>query len=173
MVTLAGTLARRRIYYPRPIASLPDILMIDIPPRFVSRLPPLKRFHPIMVETVEEHAELEKFLEQERESLIAPDLLDARLSTFPKEHLTIAHFRPSQPRWPYVQLCQWPAEFAARASSKDRMFARGAYTYALFRDRKRLETATTILLASLDQRHALHVETIFPDWAADPDEPLH
>jgi hypothetical protein len=173
MVSLATTLARRRIYYPRPIESLPDILMLDIPRQFASNVPRLERFYPIMVETIEEHAELDRFLEQERDLIVAPDLLAGRLSTFPKEHLTIAQFRPSQPRWPYVQLCQWPAEFAARASSMDRVFARGAYTFELFRDRTRLEAATTILLASLDQRHALHVETIFPDWSADPGAPLH
>ena len=147
--------------------------MIDLPRRFASRHLPLKRFHPIMVEGIEEQLELDAFLAQERDLIVAPDLLDERLSTFPKEHLTIAHYRPSQAGWPYVQLCQWPAEFAARASSKDRMFARGAYTFELFRDRRRLEEATTVLLASLDQKHALHVETIFPDWSADPDASPH
>ena len=173
MATLATTIARRRIYYPRPIASLPDILMIDIPRRFASKKLARKRFHLVMVETVEEHAEFERFLEQERDVVVAPDLLDERLSTFPKEHLTIAHFRPSQPGWPYVQLCQWPAEFAARASNQHPMFARGAYTFELFRERKRLEAATTVLLASLDQRHPVHVETVFPEWSADPDAPSH
>ena len=173
MVSLAATLARRRIYYPRPVASLPDILMIDIPRRFASKRLALGRFYPIMVETVEEQAEVEAFLAAERDSMVSPDLLEERLSTFPKEHLTIAHYRPSHAGWPYVQLCQWPAEFAARASSKDRMFARGTYTFELFRDRKRLEKATTAILASLDQRHALHVETVFPDWSADPDASPH
>jgi len=79
----------------------------------------------------------------------------------------------SRAGWPYVQLCQWPAEFAARVSSKDRKFARGTYTFELFRDRKRLEEATRVLLTSLDRRHALHIETVFPDWSADPDASAH
>lgn len=143
--------------------------MIDIPRRLASKRLLLKRFYPIMVETIEEQLEFDAFLGEERDSLVPPDLLDERPSTLLREHLTIAHYGPSAPAWPFVQLCQWPAEFAAKASSKDRMFARGVYTFELFRDRKRLEEASKELLASLDQRHALHVELVFPDWSADPD----
>lgn len=168
MVTLAATIARRRVYYPRPVASLPDVLMIDMARRFEARRLALGRFHPIMVETVEEQSEIEAFLEKERELVVAPDLLDERLSTFPSEHLTIAHYRPSQAGWPYVQLCQWPADFAARVSSEGRLLARGAYTCELFQDRKRLEAASDVLVASLDRQHAPHVEIIFPDWSSDP-----
>jgi hypothetical protein len=168
MVTLSATIARRRIYYPRPVASLPDILMIDVPRRFASGRLPLKRFYPIMVETADEQSEVEAFLGQERVSLVPPDLLDERPSTLSRKHLTIAHYGPAQAGWPFVQLCQWPAEFAARASSSDRMFARGAYTFELFQNRKRLEKASKTLLASLDEHHALNVEIVFPDWSADP-----
>ena len=129
MVTLAATIARRRIYYPRPLACLPDILMIDMPRRSGTTRRGLKRFHPIMVETLEEQSEIEAFLEEEREGIVAPDFLEERPSTFPREHLTIAHYRPSRAGWPYVQLCQWPADFAARFPGSDRMFVRGAYTF--------------------------------------------
>lgn len=173
MVSLAATIARRRISYPRPVASLPDILMIDIPRRFATKRLPLGRFYPIMVETIEDQSEVDAFLEEERDLLVSPDILDERPSTLQREHLTIAHYGPAQSGWPFVQLCQWPAEFAAKASNKDRKFARGAYTFELFRDRKRLETAATVLLASLDRRHALRVETVFPDWSADPDVSPH
>ena len=169
MVSLAATLARRRIYYPRPVATLPDVLLIDVPKRFASKRVALGRFWPIMVETIEEQSEIEAFLERERHSVVGPDLLDRRPSTMPRSHLTIAHYRPSEPRWPYLQLCQWPADFTARAPDKDRTFARGAYTIELFPDRESLEKATKILLASLDRRHAPHVEIVFPDWAPDPD----
>ena len=169
MVTLAATLARRRIYYPRPVASLPDILMIDIPRHFASGRPPLKRFYPIMVESIDEQSEVEAFLDKERDLLVPPDVLDERPSTLPRKHLTIAHYGPLEPGWPFVQLCQWPAGFAAKASSPDRIFARGTYTFELFQNRKRLEKASKALLASLDERQALHVEIVFPDWSADPD----
>ena len=173
MVTLAATIARRRIYYPRPLACLPDILMIDMARRSGTAVRRLKRFHPIMVETVEEQSEIEAFLEEEREGIVAPDLLDQRLSTFPREHLTIAHYRPSQAGWPYVQLCQWPADFAGRFSSGGRVFARGAYTFELFGDRRRLEKAAKALVASLDRRHAPQVEIVFPEWSKDPDASPH
>jgi hypothetical protein len=173
MASLAATLARRRIYYPRPIASLPDILMIDVPRRFASKRLPLGRFWPIMVETIEEQSEIEAFLKADRASLVPPDLLDERPSTCPKAHPTIAHYRPSEAGWPFVQLCQWPADFAARTSVRDRMFARGAYTFELFRDRASLEKATKVLLASLDRRHAPHVEIVFPEWSPDPDASPH
>jgi hypothetical protein len=173
MVTLAATIARRRIYYPRPLACLPDILMIDIHRRSGATRRGLKRFHPIMVETVEEQSEIEAFLAQERERIVAPDLLDERLSTFPREHLTIAHYRPSKAGWPYVQLCQWPVDFASRFPSSGHVFARGAYTFELFRDRCRLEKAAKAVVASLDRRHAPHVEIVFPDWSNDPGAPPH
>jgi hypothetical protein len=173
MVSLAATVARRRIYYPRPVATLPDILMIDMFRPFATGSPPLGGFHPIMVETAEEQSELEAFLAAERVSVVLPDLLDERPSAFAREHLTIAHYGPSRTGWPFVRLCQWPAGFAATASGKDRTFARGAYTFELFRDRKRLEGATTVLLASLDRRHALEVETVFPDWSPDADVSPH
>jgi hypothetical protein len=173
MVTLAGTIARRRIYYPRPLASLPDILMIDMPRRSATTRAALKRFYPIMVETVEEQSEIEAFLAKERDEIVVPGLLNERLSTFPREHLTIAHYRPSQADWPYVQLCQWPADFAARLSGRDQLFARGAYTFELFRDRQRLEKAASALVATLDRRHAPQVEIVFPDWSNDPGAAPH
>lgn len=168
MVSLAATIARRRIYYPRPIASLPDILLVRIPRRFANRRVRPSGFCAIMVETVEEQEELDAFLAQERDRLVPPGLLDERPSTLAREHLTIAHYGPSKSGWPFLQLCQWPAEFAAKASSMDRLFARGVYTFELFDDRTRLEEASMALLASLDGRHALNVEIVFPDWSADP-----
>ena len=167
MVSLANTLARRRIYYPRPVANLPDILMFDIPRRYAGKRAPFGRFYPIFLETVEEQSEVEAFLGEERDVVVRPDLLNERPSTCAREHLTIAHYRPSLPGWPYVQLCQWPADFAARVG-KDRHFVRGAYTFELFADRKRLEKAATALVASLDRQHAPHVEIVFPDWSSDP-----
>ena len=168
MVTLAETVASRRIYYPRPVASLPDILMIGMPRRFASWRPASRRFHPIMIETTQEQAEVEAFLAEDRDSLVMPDILGDRLSSLAGDQLTIAHYRPSRAAWPFVQLCQWPAAFTARARGMDRAFARGAYTFELFRDRVALEKATRTLLASLEGRHSFQVATIFPDWSADP-----
>lgn len=178
MPSLAATIARRRIYYPRPVARLPDILMIAIPRRlaprrFAGKHLRLGRFYPMLIETVEEQAEVEAFLAAQRATLVAPGLLDERPSSFAKEHLTIAHYAPPQSAWPFVQLCQWPSGFAARAPGSEPMFARGAYTFELFRGRVQLEQATRALLGSLDRPLSLRVETVFPDWSADPDASLH
>ena len=173
MVTLAATIARRRIYYPRPVECLPDILMVDLPRRFAPRRRALKRFYPILIETIEEQSEVEAFLAQPREKLVMPDLLAERPSALSKEHLTIAHYAPSEAGWPFVLLCQWPAEFAARSSGQDRLFMRASYTFELFPDRNRLEEASKVLLASIDREREPHVEIVFPDWSADPDAPPH
>jgi hypothetical protein len=173
MVTLAATIARRRIYYPRPVECLPDILMIELPRRFATRRRALKRFYPILIETMEEQSEVEAFLAGPREGLVMPDILAERPSSFSKEHLTIAHYAPSEAGWPFVLLCQWPAEFAARASSQDRLFMRGIYTFELFPDRRELEEASSVLLRSLDLEREPRIEIVFPDWSADPDAPPH
>src|SRR4051812_18542043 len=173
MVTLATTLARRRIYYPRPVECLPDILMIDLARGSAPRRRALKRFYPILIETTGEQSEVETFLAQPREGLVMPDLLAERPPAFSKEHLTIAHYAPSEAGWPFVLLCQWPAEFAARASSQGRLFMRGIYTFELFPDRKALEEASKVLLRSLDREREPRIEIVFPDWSADPDAPPH
>lgn len=133
----------------------------------------MKRFYPILIETIEEQLEVEAFLEQPRDGLVMPDLLAKRPSAFSKEHLTIAHYAPSKAGWPFVLLCQWPAEFAARASSEDRLFMRGVYTFELFPDRKALEEASKVLLRSVEGEREPRVEIVFPDWSADPDAPPH
>jgi hypothetical protein len=163
-----GRTASRSCYYPRPIASLPDIVMIDIARPFSRGPPSLKRFSPIMVETLAEQAELDACLREKRDVAARPGLLDERPSTLPTEHLTIAHYAPPEPGWPFVQLCQWPADFAANLPAH-RLFARGAYTFDLFLDRRRLETASRRLLRSLERRYALNLEVVFPDWSAPPD----
>jgi hypothetical protein len=173
MVTLAATIARRRIYYPRPVECLPDMLMIEFPGRLARRRRALKRYYPILIETIEEQSEVEAFLAQPRESLVMPDVLAERPSTFSKDHLTIAHYAPSGAGWPFVLLCQWPAEFASRAASQRRMFMRGIYTFELFPDRKSLEEASKVLLRSLEREREPRVEIVFPDWSADPDAPPH
>jgi len=173
MITLAATIARRKIYYPRPVECLPDILMIELPRRFAPRRPALKRFYPILIETIVEQSELEAFLAEPREGPIMPDLFAERPSSFSKEHLTIAHYSPSQAGWPFVLLCQWPAEFAAGASGHDRLFMRAIYTFELFPDRKALEQASTVLLRSLDRERDPRIEIVFPAWSADPDASPH
>ena len=116
---------------------------------------------------------MEAFINEDRQSVVVPNFLDDRFSTFTREHLTIAQYRPPRAAWPFVQLCQWPADFTMRTASRKRALARGAYTIELFRDRSALEEATRTLLTSLRGRHRFQVATIFPDWSVEPDSMPH
>lgn len=63
---LADTLARRRIVYPRPLPTLPDIVLLDLPPRFRSPSLPLGRYYPAIIETEGEWMEWNDFLRADR-----------------------------------------------------------------------------------------------------------
>jgi hypothetical protein len=173
MVSLSTTVARRRIFYPRPILEMPDILMIDMPAEFVSANLPLGNFHPILIETIEEQLELEAYLEEKHEVPSLPDLLDARPSAVLADHITIAHYGPPLEDWPYVLLCRWPPGLTAAAPEELQMFVRGAYTAELFTDQDLLEQASGALLALLRRRRPTRVEIILPDWSAGPGTAHH
>ena len=53
MVSLSTTVARHRVFYPRPIPAMPDILMIALPPEFRDAPSALGRHYPILIETIE------------------------------------------------------------------------------------------------------------------------
>lgn len=173
MVSLSTTLARHRIFYPRPILAMPDILMIDIPPEFRGADLRLGNYHPILVETIAEQRELEAYLEEERPVPSSPALLDARPSRLSAEHITVAHYAPPSQGWPYVLLCRWPPDLAAAAPEELRLFARGAYTIELYNDRDQLERASDTLLTLLKRRRRTRVEIILPDWSAVPRKAPH
>src|SRR3546814_2463742 len=99
MFSLSTTVARHRIFYPRPILAMPDILMIDMPAEFRSPSLPLGHYHPILIETVAEQHELEAYLEEECQVPPSPDLLDARPSAHPADHITVAHYGPPFENW--------------------------------------------------------------------------
>jgi hypothetical protein len=165
MITLGATIVRRRIYYPRPIAGLPDILMIEVEAEFRRGNLPLGRFYPMLVETAEEQQEVEDYLGEPREHVGPPDLLDARPATLVADHITIAHYGPSADGWPFVLLCRWPPCLAATSPGHFRLFARGIYTFELFGERLRLERASDNLLSSLKRRGpSFTIEVIPPEW---------
>lgn len=169
MISLAATIVRRRIYYPRPIAALPDILMIELKGEFRRKSLPLGRYYPMLVETAEEQQEVEDFLSLPREEICPPDLLDSRPATLPAEHLTIAHYGPSAIGWPYVLLCRWPFGFAAASPEYLRLFARQAYTFDLFEKRPQLERASCNLLLFLERRgRGFDIEIVPASWSPLP-----
>ena len=173
MASLSTTVARHRVFYPRPILAMPDILMIDIPAEFRGERLPLGNYHPILIETISEQREVEVYLEEECEVPSSPDLLDARPSSITADHITIAHYGPPSGGWPFVLLCRWPPDLGAAAPKELRMFVRGAYTIERFATREQLERASDTLLELLKQRRSAKVEIVLPKWAAVPGKPPH
>lgn len=169
MVSPSTTVARHRAFYPRPIVTMPDILMIDLPAEFRER----RRYQAILIETVAEQQELEACLEDERQGASLPDLLNSRPSVLATDHITVAHYGPPGEDWPYALLCRWPPDLAAVTPRELRMFVRGAYTIELFANREQLDQASDTLLAILKRRRRARVEIILPDWSASPGKALH
>lgn len=125
---LTDHLAASRCLYPGPLAGMPDIMLIDVPAGFAGASLPLGRYYPIILESVEELAELETFLEAPRDELVFPDLFDRRPSGSMCECVVIARYRPPLPDWPWVLLCQWPVAYTSLAPPEADLFARGVYT---------------------------------------------
>lgn len=172
MVSLNTRVARRCVFYPRPILAMPDILMIELPPELREPSLPLGRYRPIFVETATEQGELEAWFENGGEQ---PDLLDSlasRSSTLPGDYVTVAHYGRPAEGWPFVLLCRWPRNLAT-ALEELRMFARQAYTIELFAEREQLEQATDRLLVVLKQRGTARIEIVTPDWSPPPGTPLN
>jgi hypothetical protein len=173
MVSLNTTVARSRVFYPRPIPAIPDIVMVDLPPQFRDPQSAYGRYHPILVETIEEHDELEAYFAEERKVQSRPELLDARPSALAADHITVAHYGPPSDDWPYVLLCRWPPALAAATPKDLRMFVRGVYTIELFSTQEALERASDTLLELMKRRRQTRVEIILPEWSAKPGKPPH
>lgn len=129
---LVDHLAARRHLYSRSLATMPDVLLIDVPSVFASPTLPLGRYYPIIIETAAEHAEIAAFLDRDRPKLIAPDLLDRRPSALRGDDIVFARYAPSAPDWPWLLICRWPSDYAAMVPRKGDYFARGTYTSEVF-----------------------------------------
>lgn len=149
MTRLSDTLARRRVLYRRPIATLPDIMMLDIPIPFANAALPLGRYYPIIVETGAELLELEAYLDATRPSVIVPDLLDRRESALAAARITLAHYAQPGPDWPFLLLCHWPRAYTRLVAPSADMFARGSYTMELLRTAPQLGYQSRMLIETL------------------------
>src|SRR3546814_20732035 len=69
--SLIDELAANRLYDHRPLATLPDILLIDIPLRFSGGGLALGRYYPVILESLAEMHEFEAYLCEPRMTLIA------------------------------------------------------------------------------------------------------
>ena len=159
MYALTHDLARRRILYPRPLPTLPDILVIDVPRRFAHPSLPLSRYYPILTETDAERIEVEAFISCARPAPLQPDLLDRRVSGLVAERIIFAAYDPPAADWPFVLLCHWPERFVALASEPD-IFARDAYTTEMFKTGEALAAASARLLAVLGTDNEIGVTMI-------------
>lgn len=173
MVSLNTTVARCRIFYPRPIPAMPDIVMIELPSEYRDASAPQEPFYSILIETTAEHDELEAYLADETLEPALPVLFDERPSGLAADHITVAHYGPPVEDWPYVLLCRWPRHLAAATPKDLRMFIREVYTIELFDDQDSLERASDTLLMLLKRRRRARVEIILPEWSSVPGKAPH
>lgn len=159
---LADGLARRRLRYPRPLPTLPDLLVIDVPPVFAAAALPLGRYYPVIIETEAEWREWEAFIAGERERPVAPDLLDRRGSQLTCDEIALVHYDPPVPGWPWIILCRWPPEHVMLATQGADDFARGAYTIDVLPDEQARADATTVLIATLGRHSPINLVHIPP-----------
>lgn len=160
MVRLADSLAAVRRLYRRPVATMPDILVVEIAPAHRRPSLSLGRFLWRPARTEAEHREFEEFLTTERLVLIAPSLLDRRASALSTGRITIARYVLPEPGWPWVLLCHWPGAYTREAPIEDDLFARGAYTIEMYADETRATFGAELLLASLGAGRDLLVTEI-------------
>lgn len=158
---LSDDLAARRRLYALPLPTAPALLLIDIAPRFAGTGLLMGRYYPIIAETMDEVAEIERFLAAERPSAVRPDLLDLRPSSRTATTITFFEYRPPEPAWPWLLLCHWPGEYAMLAGTETQMLARDAYTTEAFPTRRALLAAITQLIGVLG--HDVDLRVINPD----------
>lgn len=162
MIRLTDTLAQRRILYPRPIATLPDIMILDIPGAFAGPTLPLGHYYPIILETEAELRELVDYLDAPRPAVIVPDLLDRRPTALCASQITLAHYAPPNPGWPYLLLCHWPRAYTRLVPPSTDMFARGSYTMELLHTSPQLEHQSLMLLETLRTGQEVDVTIVPP-----------
>lgn len=159
---LVDDLAARRMLYGRPLATMPDVLLIDIPSVYASPSLPLGRYYPIILETWAERLEMEAFLEQDRPQPVAPDIFDRRPSALRGDDIMFARYKPSHPDWPWLLLCRWPEDCVALVPPGGDHFARGVYSTEVFATVAEIERAEALLLAALGAGGPVHIAAL-PD----------
>lgn len=154
---LDDDLAACRQLYHRSLPTLPDILLVYIPPRYAGAGLPLGRYYPIILETAAEYAEIAAFLAASRPAPIAPDLFNRRPSSLLSDDILFARYAPPAAHWPWLLLCRWPPAYTSMVPADGDMFARGAYTIEAFGVPAELDRAEVRLLATLGPHRALRV----------------
>ncbi|MET3438063.1 hypothetical protein [Sphingomonas sp. 1185] len=161
---LADTLARRRLRYARPLPTMPDICLIDVPPPYASPSLALGRYYPVILETDLEWDEWDRFLTVDRHTPVAPDLFDRRPSALHADTIILAHYDPPEPGWPWILLCRWPIDHVALAGDASDLFARSAYSVEILPDPTERATMQDRVLHSLGRQRAVNL-TLVPGGA--------
>lgn len=156
---LIDQLAATRIYYPRPLPSLPEILLIDIPPALAGEGLALGRYYPVILESLAEMHEFETFLCEQRTDLVSPSLLARRPSSLRADNIIFARYSPPAPGWPWLQLGCWPIRYTMMTPFTPDGFARGVYTVDAFESAAEIKAAEGRLLAALGPHEARYVQT--------------
>lgn len=157
---LIDYLAASRLYYQRSLVTLPDILLIEIPPHFAGSGLALDRYYPVILESLAEMHEFETFLCEPRDTLVPPALLDHRPSSLRADDIIFARYEPTAPYWPWLLLCCWPPNYTAMVPFHIEAFARGAYTVEAFTSAGEVDLAEAALLATLGPHEARHVRCV-------------
>ena len=108
MYRLSDDLAKRRLLYPSPLISAPSVLVIDLPVSNRGAGLPLGRYYPIILETDDECAEIERFLNAPRRAAVRSDILDLRPSQLRSDNVLISRYDPPVAGWPWLSVCRWP-----------------------------------------------------------------
>lgn len=153
---LIDDLAARWFLYRRPLATMPDVLLIDVPAGYASSSLPLGRYYPVILETGDELREFLAFLEEERPQPVAPPLFDHRPSMLRCNAIVFARYRPPELGWPWLHVCHWSEECVSMVLPTDEHFARGAYStdvYATLAELEYAEAQFQVKLAAFDPMH--------------------
>lgn len=163
MHRLSQTLARVRMLYASPMIAAPSVMLIDMPVRNRGEGLALGRYYAIILETDEERAELERFLDEPRSAAVAPDLLDRRPSAMVSDNVLISRYEPPEEGWPWVLVCRWPEPYSRAAEVTPGCdMARGCYTMEVFDNPDDVEEHSIALLEQLSSYGELSIRMITP-----------
>ncbi|MBI0477027.1 hypothetical protein D9601_16875 [Sphingomonas sp. MA1305] len=168
MYRLTDDIARRRMLYPPPIATVASALVIDIPVGQRGAGLSLGRYYAILLEDDAEIAEAERFLSTTRDAPVPPDLFDRRPTRLYTANFVVIRYEPPAAGWPWLSVCQWPGKSGPGDPVPRGDMARGCYTMEAFETPSALEAHQAELLAQLGREHRLAVRMIAGDGLPPP-----
>lgn len=160
MYRLSDDLTKKRLLYPSPLISAPSVLVINVPRSNRGTALPLGRYYPIILETDDECAEIECFLNEPRPKAVRPDIFDRRPSQLRSDNVLISRYEPPISGWPWLSVCRWPDNRARAEALPTLLMARGCYTMELFGSEAELNASQVEIVASLGVRHDIELRLL-------------